>query len=68
MKQNMGTADRIIRFILAVLIAILYLTGQIAGTTAIVLGVVSIAFLLTGIVGFCPAYHPLKISTKKNQS
>ncbi|MCK5287374.1 MAG: DUF2892 domain-containing protein [Thermodesulfovibrionia bacterium] len=68
MKQNMGTADRIIRFILAVLIAILYLTGQITGTAAIVLGIVLVVFLLTSAVGFCPAYYPFKISTKKNQS
>jgi K+-transporting ATPase A subunit len=65
MKQNMGTLDRLIRFILAVIIGILYVTGQISGTAAIVLGVIAIAFILTSAVGHCPAYLPLKISTKK---
>jgi len=65
MKQNMGTLDRLIRFILAVIIGILYFTGQISGTAAIVLGVIAIAFILTSAVGHCPAYTPLKISTKK---
>ena len=65
MKQNMGTLDRLIRFILAVIIGILYFTGQISGTAAIVLGVVAIAFILTSAIGHCPAYIPLKLSTKK---
>ncbi len=65
MKQNMGNLDRLIRIILAVIIGILYVTGQISGTAAIVLGVIAIAFILTSAVGHCPAYLPLKISTKK---
>jgi len=65
MKQNMGILDRLIRFILAVIIGILYFTGQISGTAAIVLGIIAIAFILTSAVGHCPAYTPLKISTKK---
>ena len=65
MKQNMGTLDRLIRFILAVIIGILYFTGQISGTAAIVLGIIAIAFILTSAVGHCPAYIPLKMSTKK---
>ncbi|HDZ62722.1 MAG TPA: DUF2892 domain-containing protein [Nitrospirae bacterium] len=67
MKQNMGSADRIIRTILALAIVVLYLTGQITGTAAIVLGIVAVIFLLTSSIGFCPAYYPLKISTKKRQ-
>ena len=65
MKENMGTLDRLIRIILAVIVGILYFTGQISGTAAIVLGVISIVFILTSAAGFCPLYIPLKISTKK---
>ncbi len=65
MKQNMGTIDRLARFILAIIIGILYVTGQISGTAAIVLGVIAVAFILTSAVGHCPAYIPLKFSTKK---
>ncbi len=68
MKQNMGSADRIIRTILSFVIIVLYLTDQITGTAAIVLGVVAVIFLITGSIGFCPAYYPLKISTKKRQN
>ena len=68
MKQNMGTLDRIIRTILAVIVGILYFTGQISGAAAIVLGVIAIAFILTSAVGHCPAYTPLKFSTKKEEN
>ncbi|MBM4159987.1 MAG: DUF2892 domain-containing protein [Ignavibacteria bacterium] len=65
MKQNMGSADRVIRILLAFLVAALYLTDQISGTLAAVLGLFAVIFLLTSFVGFCPLYLPLKISTKK---
>jgi small-conductance mechanosensitive channel len=67
MKQNMGSIDRIIRTILAVVVAVLYFTDQITGTAAIVLGIIAVIFLLTSAAGFCPLYYPLNISTKKEQ-
>ena len=67
MKKNMGTADRGIRIALAALVAVLYFTGVISGTTAIVLGVIAAVFLLTSLVGVCPAYMPLGISTCAKQ-
>jgi hypothetical protein len=67
MKKNMGSMDKGIRILLAVLIAILYFTNQITGVAAIVLGVFAIVFLLTSLVGFCPLYAPLKLSTLKKE-
>jgi DUF2892 family protein len=64
MTKNMGTADRVIRILAAIGIAMLYFTGSIGGVLAIVLGVVGIVFLATSLVGFCPAYVPLGISTR----
>jgi len=63
MKKNMGTIDRIIRIILAIVIAVLYFTHSINGTAAIILGIIAIIFLLTSLIGVCPAYIPFKIST-----
>ncbi|MBK7894976.1 MAG: DUF2892 domain-containing protein [Candidatus Promineifilaceae bacterium] len=65
MKQNMGSMDRIIRVAVAALVAILYFTGVISGTVAIILGILALVFVLTSVVGFCPLYLPLKLSTKK---
>ncbi len=63
MKMNMGGADRIIRALIAVAIAVLYFTNVITGTLGIVLLIVGAVFLLTSIVGFCPLYAPFGIRT-----
>jgi len=65
MKKNMGTIDRTIRTIVAVVIAALFFSGKISGTVAIVLGIVAGVFLLTSFVGWCPGYMPLGLSTRK---
>jgi len=63
----MGLVDRIIRIVLAVVVAVLFFTKQLTGVTAIVLGILAVIFLLTGIVGFCPLYLPFGISSKKKK-
>jgi len=45
MKKNMGSADRIIRIIIAAIVGILYFTGTITGTLGLVL------LILAGIFG-----------------
>jgi len=65
MKTNMGTLDRVLRTVVALVIAALYYTGKISGTVAIVLGAFAVIFLLTSFVSFCPLYTPLGISTVK---
>lgn len=67
MTQNMGTADRLIRLAIVVLIAILYYMGALSGTLAIILGIVAIAFLVTSLIGWCPSYLPFGISTRKGR-
>jgi hypothetical protein len=67
MKKNMGTIDKIIRIAVAAIIAVLYFTGQITGTAAIILGVVAIAFIATSLIGWCPSYVPFGISTCKSE-
>lgn len=65
MNTNMGGIDRVLRLILAGVVAILFFTEQLTGTAAAVLGVFAVIFVLTSLVGFCPLYVPLGISTKK---
>jgi hypothetical protein len=65
MKKNMGTVDRSIRVLLALVVAVLYFTNQISGTAAIILGLFAGIFLITSFMAFCPLYVPFKISTKK---
>ncbi len=65
MNKNMGTADRLIRTVLALIVLALYFTGQISGLAVIILGIFAVIFLLTSLISFCPLYVPLKLSTRK---
>ena len=65
MKPNIGTADRIIRAVLAVIMAVLYFSGTVTGTLGIILLVLAGVFLLTSLISFCPLYAPFKFSTRK---
>lgn len=67
MKANMGSTDRIIRVVIAILFLALYLTNIISGTIGIVLIAVSAIFLITSFVNFCPLYAVLGISTLKKK-
>ena len=67
MKPNMGTADKAMRIIVAIAIAILYFTNIISGTIAIVLLVLAGIFILTSFISFCPLYLPFGISTRKKE-
>ncbi len=65
MKQNMGSTDRVIRILAAIVIAILYFTHQISGTAAIILLIFAGLFILTSFIRFCPLYSLLGINTRK---
>lgn len=64
MKKNMGTADRMIRLIVALVIVVLLVTQILTGTLALILGILAAVFLLTSAIGFCPLYVLLGISTR----
>lgn len=67
MKKNMGTTDKAIRILLAIVIGVLYLTNVISGTLAIVLSILAVVFILTSFISFCPLYLPLNINTCKKK-
>lgn len=64
MKKNMGTVDKVVRILAAVLIVILYFTNVISGTVAIVLLALAGIFIATSFMSFCPLYLPFGISTR----
>jgi len=63
MKKNMGSADRIVRILIAAVVAILYFTNIISGTLGLILLVLAGVFVLTSLVSFCPLYAPFKFKT-----
>jgi hypothetical protein len=67
MKTNESTIDRIIRVIVGIVLVALGLFGVVSGALMWVFYVVGAILLVTGIIGFCPLYALLKLSTVKNK-
>jgi hypothetical protein len=67
MKKNMGTIDKVIRILVAVIVVVLYFTHVISGVLAIVLLALSAIFVLTSLISFCPLYLPFGINTGKKE-
>ena len=65
MKKNMGNIDKVIRLIIAVILATLYHTGVVSGTFGIVLVAAAIVLLIITLTGFCGLYTILGINTCK---
>ncbi len=63
MKTNVGSTDKIIRIVLAVIFAVLYFTGTVTGTFGMVLLVLGGVFLATSLIGFCPLYTLVGMNT-----
>jgi len=67
MKKNMGTVDKVIRILVAVIVLVLYFTHVISGTLAVILLILAGILVLTSLVGLCPLYLPLGLSTRKKE-
>ena len=67
MKKNVGTADRIIRLLIFVIVGILYFADLISGTLALILGIVALIALLTSLLSFCGLYKVFGWSTCKTK-
>lgn len=63
MKKNMANTYRLIRILLAALVAVLYFTNTITGTLGIVLLVIAGIFVLTSFISFCPVYSLFGFNT-----
>jgi len=63
MKKNMGSADRIIRILIAAVFAVLYFTGTVSGTLGLVLLILGAVFVLTSLFSFCPLYTIFGMNT-----
>lgn len=59
MKTNVGTVDKVVRIVLAIIIGAL---GYYYHTWW---GLIALVPFATAFIGFCPLYTPFGISTKK---
>lgn len=65
MKTNESMTDRIIRVVLGLVLLVLGWGGFVTGTWGVIFKILGFLPLLTGLVGFCPAYALLKFRTNK---
>ncbi|NCT74567.1 MAG: DUF2892 domain-containing protein [Chitinophagaceae bacterium] len=63
MKKNMGNSDRIVRILIAAVLAGLYFGGILTGTLGLILVIVAGVFLLTSLVGVCPLYSLIGVNS-----
>ena len=67
MKKNMGSVDKVIRILVAVVFVVLFFAKVVTGTLGIILLVLAAVFVLTSLISFCPSYWPFGISTAKKK-
>lgn len=67
MKTNVGSIDRVLRVLIAVAASILYFTGTVEGTLGYIVLAVGAIMLLTALIGFCPIYSIVGLSTCKTK-
>lgn len=65
MKKNMGSIDKTVRIVIALIIAILFYANVITGTLGIILLVLAGVFVATSLINFCPLYSIFGINTCK---
>lgn len=67
MTKNMGTLDRVLRIAVAIVLAVLALNGTLEGPLAIGAWIIVAIFVVTSIIGSCPAYRLIGMNTCSNR-
>ena len=63
----MGRWDKVLRFLLALAVALMVYYDVLQGPLAYILIVVAFVFFLTSLTGFCPLYGLFGISSVKRR-
>ncbi|MDZ7361685.1 MAG: DUF2892 domain-containing protein [candidate division KSB1 bacterium] len=65
MTANVGSLDRVVRWLVGAVLIMLGVFGVLEGTAAIIGYVVAAIALLTGTMSYCPLWAVCKINTAK---
>jgi hypothetical protein len=65
MKKNIGITDRLMRAIIAMTICFLYIANAINGVTGGLLLIFAVIVAFTSLLGTCPLYRLIGVSTNK---
>ena len=63
MDQNVGTIDRVIRFVISILFIVANVAGWVRGVVGLVLAVIAVMLFSSVASGHCPLY--VKLGIKK---
>lgn len=63
MVKNMGSADRIVRIVIGLVIAFLIVMGLVEGLFAFLIGVFAALLIGTALIGSCPFLAAMDIDT-----
>lgn len=67
MKKNLGSTDKVIRYILAIVFILIALLGNINVVFRSVLFSASAVLIGTSLLSFCPLYAIVGLKTCKNE-
>ena len=63
----MGSLDKLIRLMIAIVLIVLYYTNILKDTLGIVALIVSLVLTITSLISFCPLYGLVGIKTCKKE-
>jgi len=67
MKKNVGSTDKIVRYIIAIIAIWAAYTHQVASPWDYVLYAVAVIMILTSLVSFCPLFLVCGINSSKKK-
>ncbi len=67
MRKNIGTIDKIIRYIIAIGLYLYYFMSEVSGNLAMFILIMATYIVTTCVISFSPFYVPFGISTLKEE-
>jgi hypothetical protein len=66
MKRNLGSIDKVIRYILAIVAILIALLSNVSDLTQAILIAFAVILIGTSLLSFCPLYAIVGLKTCKN--
>lgn len=63
LKSNIGTADRTIRLLIAIVLIILFYTEVLPGIFGVIGLILALLLTVTSLITFCPLYKVLNLNS-----
>jgi flagellar biosynthesis component FlhA len=63
MAKNLGAADRVVRIVAGIVLAVLAYLGVLPGVATIIMAVIAVYLIITGLLGRCVFYKLADVDT-----